>query len=278
MKWNIVTDSSCDLFDLEVPNDIVNFSSVPFVINIGNKDFVDDISLNTKELITSMEMSDKAGHTSCPSPHTWYKQFKKADISIAITISSKLSGSYRSACVARNMIMDKYPDKKIAVIDSYSAGAEITLLVRKLSSFIEAGNDFDTVVDNLKQYMSQTHVVFALSSFNNLIKSGRMNKLSGFIANKLGFWGIGIGSEQGIIKVKKKVRGRKKAIDAILGDMKERGFCQGAVVISHCQNRKFAEILKIAIQDMWNKADVKIIPTRGLCSYYAEKGGLIVGF
>jgi len=278
MKWNIVTDSSCDLFDLEVPNESVSFSSVPFVINVGNKDFLDDSSLNTKELIDSMEMSDKAGHTSCPSPHTWYKQFKKADISIAITISGKLSGSYRSACVARNMIMDKYPDKRIAVIDSYSAGAEITLLVRKLCSFIVSEDDFDTVVDALKQYMNHTHVVFALSSFNNLIKSGRMNKLSGFIANKLGFWGIGIGSEQGTIKIKKKVRGSKKALEVILNDMKERGFSQGMVVISHCHNRKFAENLKNAIQEIWYNADVTIMPTRGLCSYYAEKGGLIVGF
>lgn len=278
MKWNIVTDSSCDLFDLEVPNESVSFSSVPFVINVGNKDFLDDSSLNTKELIDSMEMSDKAGHTSCPSPHTWYKQFKKADISIAITISGKLSGSYRSACVARNMIMDKYPDKRIAVIDSYSAGAEITLLVRKLCSFIVSEDDFDTVVDALKQYMNHTHVVFALSSFNNLIKSGRMNKLSGFIANKLGFWGIGIGSEQGTIKIKKKVRGSKKALEVILNDMKERGFSQGMVVISHCHNRKFAENLKTAIQEIWHNADVTIMPTRGLCSYYAEKGGLIVGF
>lgn len=278
MKWNIVTDSSCDLFDLEVPNESVSFSSVPFVINVGNKDFLDDSSLNTKELIDSMEMSDKAGHTSCPSPHTWYKQFKKADISIAITISGKLSGSYRSACVARNMIMDKYPDKRIVVIDSYSAGAEITLLVRKLCSFIVSEDDFDTVVDALKQYMNHTHVVFALSSFNNLIKSGRMNKLSGFIANKLGFWGIGIGSEQGTIKIKKKVRGSKKALEVILNDMKERGFSQGMVVISHCHNRKFAENLKNAIQEIWYNADVTIMPTRGLCSYYAEKGGLIVGF
>lgn len=278
MKWNIVTDSSCDLFDLEVPNDKINFSSVPFIINVGNKDFVDDISLDSNELITALEMSDKAGHTSCPSPHTWYKQFKKADISIAITISSKLSGSYRSACVARNMILDKYPDKKIAVIDSYSAGAELILIVRKLCCLIESENNFDTVVDNIKKYMSRTHVVFALSSFDNLMKSGRMSKLSGFIADKLGFWGIGIGSEQGTIKIKKKVRGNKKALDAILSDMKERGFCQGAVVISHCHNRKFAESLRVAIQDIWDKADVKIISTRGLCSYYAEKGGLIVGF
>lgn len=152
------------------------------------------------------------------------------------------------------------------------------LIVMKLRRLIEAGHDFDTVVDMVEHYMQHTHIVFALSSFNNLIKNGRISRFTGLIAGKLGFWGIGIGSEQGTILIKEKVRGSRKALNAILADIKERATNIETVVITHCQNAEFAERLKNAIQNIYHMVEVKIMPTRGLCSYYAEKGGLIIGF
>lgn len=266
------------MFDLETPNDEIIFSSIPFVISVDNRDFVDNTNLNVGEMVAAMEQCDEISHTSCPTPYAWYEQFEKPGYSIAITISSKLSGSYNSACTARNMVLEKYPDKKITIIDSHSTGPEMILILRKLCELIEAGYDFESVLEKLEQHMRHTHIVFALSSFNNLVKNGRMNKLTGFLAGKLGFWGIGIGSEQGTISIKGKARGSKKALDVILEDMKERGQEVKTVVISHCQNAEFAERLRTAIQNTWDKVEVKIIPTRGLCSYYAEKCGLIIGF
>ncbi|MCM1191877.1 MAG: DegV family protein [Butyrivibrio sp.] len=105
-----------------------------------------------------------------------------------------------------------------------------------------------------------------------------MNKIVGFIAGKLGFWGIGVGSEEGTIKIKQKVRGNGKAIEAIIEDMKERCVEQGAVIISHCQNLELAEKLKAAIRKIWPDVKVGILPARGLCSYYTERGGLIIGY
>lgn len=278
MKWNIITDSSCNLYGLDEHREKIRFASIPFIINIGNRDFVDDEKLNTAEMVTAMENCGEVSHTSCPTPYAWYEQFEKSEYSIAITISSKLSGSYNSACTARNMISEKYPDKKIAVIDSRSTGSEMVLIVMKLCRLISAGYDFDSVIEKTEQYMEHTHIVFALSSFNNLIKNGRMNRITGFLAGKLGFWGIGIGSDQGTIIIKEKVRGNKKALNAILKDIKERGTDIETVIISHCQNAGFSESLKNAIQDIRHTVEVKIMSTGGLCSYYAEKGGLIIGF
>lgn len=75
MKWNIITDSSCDLFDLETPNDEISFSSIPFVISVGNRDFVDNADLNVGEMVAAMEQCDEISHTSCPAPYAWYEQF-----------------------------------------------------------------------------------------------------------------------------------------------------------------------------------------------------------
>lgn len=278
MKWNIIADSSCDMFELEQTHENIRFATVPFTISVGDENYVDDEKLDTDELVGAMEACAHASHTACPSPNAWYEQFEQEGDIFAITISSNLSGSYNSACAARDMILEEHPERKIHVIDSHSSGAELILLVRKLCELMESGCDFDSIVEKIERYSRSTHVVFALSSFNNLVKNGRMNKLVGFVANKLGFWGIGIGSEQGTIEIKGKVRGAKKALDVILADMKERGYACSEVVISHCCNAEFAETLKNAIQDVWNKAEVTIVRTRGLCSYYAEKGGLIVGY
>ena len=278
MKWNIIADSSCDMFDNQLQDDSVRFCTIPFYINVGNVEFVDDEHLDTGELVAAMELCEDASQTSCPSPYTWFEQFEKAENSIAVTISGNLSGSYNSAKVAQQMIAEKYPEKNVAIIDSCSAGPELILIIENIYQLIHAGMEFDDVVATTRRMQQHTHVTFALCSFHNLIKNGRMNKYAGLLAGKLGFWGIGIGSKQGTIEIKQKIRGSKKALDAIIDDMKERGYNCGKVVISHCRNAEFAESVKSAIQSVWDKAEVKIVHARGLCSYYAEKGGLIIGF
>lgn len=278
MKWNIVADSSIDLFELETAFENIEFTTVPFSIGVGEKEYMDDSSLDIGELMSAMKECKIASCTACPSTGAWYEHFRKEGNVIAITITSNLSGSYNSACVAKNMVLEEQPDKKIVVIDSLSTGPEMVLILRKICGLITANKDFETIIKETQEHMKNTHVTFALSSFDNLVKNGRMNKVTGFIANKLGFLGIGIASERGTIEVKGVSRGRRKAIEAILNDMRLRGTYIKDVVISHCQNIEFAEQVKTAILTVWNDADVTIIPTRGLCSYYAEQGGLLIGF
>jgi len=278
MKWNIVADSSCDLFELEKQYENIRFSSVPFVISIGTSDFVDNEKLDIDQMVAVMENSTSSSYTSCPTPYDWYKQFENSEKTIAVTISSKLSGSYNSAKAAMDMILDKYPEKKIALIDSKSTGPELVLIIRKICEFIETGNDYEHVVRKAVEFADHTHIVFALSSFNHLINNGRISRIVGFIAGKLHLWGIGIGDEEGSICIRNKVRGRRMVIDAIIADMKERGSELSEVVISHCQNVELAETLKTSIQNLWHNISVKVIQSRGLCSYYAERGGLIVAY
>lgn len=278
MKWNIVSDSSIDLFNMEFNYDNIRFSTVPFAIDVGETEYLDDENLDVCELITAMKNCDSASRTACPSIGSWCEKFNEDGNTIAITITSGLSGSYNSACAARNMILEDYPDKKIAIIDSLSVGPEMVLILRKICDLIAQNKDFDYVVKETLQYMKHTCVSFVLSSFDNLVKNGRMNKLTGFIANKLGLLGIGIASEKGTIEMQGIARGKNKAVDLILNDMKHRATQIKSVVISHCQNVEFAKRVKNEIQNVWSNADITILPTRGLCSYYAEQNGLIIGF
>ena len=277
MNWNIVTDSSCDLKEFAAGDERVAFSSVPFVIRAGDMEFIDDEQLDTAAMVEALGQSKEAGRTSCPSPETWLERFRRAGSVIAVTISGNLSGSYNSACLARDMLLEQEPDRKIAVIDSKSAGPELAMIVRKLYGMIDEKLNFEEVVERLNRFADQTQTIFALTSFDNLVKNGRVSRIAGFVAGKLGMCGIGVAND-GRIDVKSKVRGTQKALQAIIEDMKANAFTRGPVLISHCLNEELALRLKSLIRATWSDSQVDVMPTRGLCSFYAEKGGLIVAY
>lgn len=278
MSWSIITDSSCDYVAEKTQSENISIAKVPFIISIGEKDYVDDEKLNVAEMIDDMEAFPEASHTSCPSPGSWYELFEKSDNAIAITISSSLSGSYNSAMTAKEMILEDYPDKQIFVLDSKSAGSALAMYVEKASSLIKANDDFDFVVSELIKYREKSNTAFALASFGNLVKNGRMSKLAGFIAGKLGIWGLGVASNEGTIVLKAKMRGLQNVVSGFINDMKENGFNGGDVTISHCQNSELAERLNNDIKAIWSNVQVKILAVGGLCSYYAERRGLIVAY
>lgn len=276
MKWNIVTDSACDL--LPAARGEIGFSSVPFVISIGDTDYVDEPGLDVLAMLEHMERSHEPSRSACPSPGAWAEEFVKADNTIAVTISGNLSGSLNSAVTAREMVLAQHPEKNIAVLDSRSTGPEIVMCVERLFEQIASGLSFEQVEANARQHLEDIRCVFILCSFINLVKNGRMTKMSGFLAHTLGMRGIGVASEEGKIAIKGKTRGAARALEMLLDDMRQRGYSGGAVFISHCQNLSLAETLRSRIVELWRDAQVSILPTRGLDSYYAERGGLIVAY
>lgn len=278
MKWHIITDSSSDLNDFYLLQNNIRFSTVPFAFNIGEKTVIDEAGLDTDKLLTEISKTDKKVTTACPSPQDWCEQMSEEGNYILITISGALSGSFNSANLAKTIINEKYPERKIEVINSCSTGPQIVLLVEYICSIINQQTTFDEVVKGAKRFLNESKISFALSSFDNLVNAGRMPNVVGKIAMLLGIWGVGYATDEGTIQIKKKIRGEKGAIKTLIEDIKERIKNPSRVIISHCHNLKFAEKLKTKIKETWDNAQVKIMKTRGLCSYYAERGGVIVGF
>lgn len=277
MTWRIVADSSCDL-PLNALEGIATYSKVPFYIHIKGTEYIDNEDLALGAMLDAMELSDEVCRTSCPSPGTWYKEFEQADNIIAITISKELSGSYNAAMAAKEMIKGEHPEKNVYVLNSRSAGSALSMLAQKANDLINEGLDFDKVVQELNTYSYSLHTIFGLLSFNNLIKNGRMSKLVGFIATKLNMTGVGVASPEGEIVVKGKARGTAKLVRAFIDDMTENTYHGGPVTISHSQNPVLAQSLADAIQQNWSNANIQILELRGLCSFYAERGGLIMAY
>lgn len=277
MKWRIISDSSCDIFDLDQRSEDLYFSTVPFVITVDDKDYVDNETLDVRELVKAMASSKKS-FTSCPSPAEWIREFGDEGDVFAVTISANLSGSYNSACTAREMILEQDPERNIEILNSRGTGPSLNMIIYKLCELIDKGLGFEEVRTEIHRFMEDHKLIFALSSYHNLVNNGRMPKIAGIVLGHLGLWGVGIASEEGTIKMKKIAKGGRKTLQVIMGDLKERAADKGCVVISHCENEEFANSLKKAVQNAYSGMEVRIMKTRGLCSYYAEKGGIIVGF
>ena len=136
---------------------------------------------------------------------------------------------------------------------------------------------FEEIKEETKRYCEHTHLLFSLESLTNLARNGRVNPAVAKIAGVLGIRVVGAATE-GVLDPLHKCRGEAKAMNTIYKEMKQRGYSGGKVGISHCYNTDAANFLKEKILADFPDAKVFIEPTTALCSFYAERGGLIIGF
>ena len=279
--WNLIADSSCDLFDFEDKENEISFKTIPFKISFPEEELVDDEKLDIGHVVDLIDSSKEAGKTACPSPGEWLRYFEEQGHALAFTISQNLSGSYNAAVAGKHMLEEKLAEKKVEIIDSWGTGPTTIIIIHKVMEWIKAGYDFDKIVEMAKDQAKHTHTVFALCSYNNLIKNGRVAPIVGFFAKTLKLWGVGTDDGEGRIKLKNSARGNAKVISSIIADIRERRNRQdNEIVISHVDNLDLATQLKNSLIKEFGIAPerVSIYKTRGLDCFYAERHGIIVGF
>lgn len=286
MSWAIVADSSCNLRSWKPQAPDTTFVSVPLTIHVGGEEFIDDANLDVAELNRAVAQESQASSSSCPSVGVWAEEFRRADNVVAITISANLSGSYEAANTARTMVLDEFmrdhagimTGKNIFILNSRATGGKMELIVELLDRYLTTNPSFDDVVAYLEKLDAASTVVFSLSSFDNLVKNGRVPRLAGSIASKLNIRMLGTASAEGTIKIVGPTRGEKKMYRKTIEVMASDGYHGGLVYIDHVDNEKSANELKALIEAQWPQAEVHILPCGGLCSYYAEESGLIIGY
>lgn len=274
MKVRIVADSSADLQTTEDKSIV----SVPLKIMTDNAEYIDDEMLDVKSMTEDLAEYRGRSGSACPGVGEWMDAFGDADWVFGITITSNLSGCYNSAMVAKETYESEHPERKVYIIDSLSTGPEMKIIVEKLQALIAEGKAFEEICEAIEQYRKRTFLVFCLKSLTNLANNGRVSLAVAKIAGILGIHVVGRASEEGTLEQKDKARGEKKAILSLVKNMKELGYRGGKVIIDHCFNEEAALQLKSLIRKEYQSADVRIGTTKGLCSFYAERGGLLVGF
>lgn len=274
MSYKIIADSSADLLELEG----IDFQSVPLKISTDEKEYVDDASLDVGGMIADLQKYKGASKSSCPNMAEWKESFGDVENVFCVTITSNLSGSYNAAETAMQDYLSEHPDRNGYVIDTLSVGPEAVLIIEKLKEFISSGMHFSEIKEKIIEYKKNTHLIFCLDSLRNLANNGRVSHAVAKIAGILGIRIVGKASNEGTLEITDKARGADKALAAIIKNMSSTGFAGGVVRIHHCQNLASAETLGRMIKEKFKGAIIKIQETRALCSFYAESGGLLVGY
>lgn len=286
MSWCIAADSSCNLRSFEPSAPQVSYRLAPLKINVGGTEYADDENLDVDALLDLMADEKTASSSACPSAGEWAEIFRAFDNVIAITISENLSGSYEAACTARNIVMDDHmrehagviSEKNIHVLNSRAAGGKLEVIVRLLDRYLTENPSFEDAVAYAERLEASSQVLFSLSRYENLTKNGRMPRIVGAVATKFNIRILGTASPEGTIKIVGPTRGEKRMYRKVLDTMEADGYRGGMAYIDHVRNPAGAGSLRDAIVERWPGAEVEIIACGGLCSYYAEETGLIIGY
>ena len=270
----IVVDSSASLYKL----DGVDFAAVPLKIVTDEREYLDDGTLDAVEMATTLRTYKGKTSTSCPNIGDWLEAYEGADEIYAITITGTLSGSCNAAQLAAEEYQAEHPGAQVFVLDSLSAGPELVLLAEHIRALIEEGRDFDEVCEEMLRYRHHTHLLFSLESLANLARNGRVKPAVAAVARMLGIRVIGQASDAGDLEVLCKTRGEHGALERMVLEMKAHGLTNGRVHIDHCCNAAAAERLKHMVHAVFPEAKVEVGSCGALCSYYAEYGGLMVGY
>ena len=275
MKFKIVTDSSADIKTLSG----VPFDSVPLKIITSEREYIDDSSLDVCEMLSDLKKYSGRSHTSCPSSGEYLEAFGDAENIFCITITSNLSGSCNAANVAAKAYLADHPERNVWVIDSLSTGPECALVIERIRDLILSGLDFDTIKERVADYnLNHTRLIFALESMRNLANNGRVSPIVAKMAGLLGIRAIGRASDVGTLEMICKSRGPQNTAKDIFSNMKGDGYKGGRVKIHHADNLPATELLVSVIREEYPDAKIDVGMAGGLCSFYAEWGGLLVGF
>ncbi|SES74460.1 DegV family protein [Anaerobranca gottschalkii] len=250
MAIKLVVDSTADL-----SQDIIekyDITVVPLNVHFGDEVFKDGVDLNTESFFAKLQNSEVMPRTSQPSPGDFYKVYTsllaEGHSIISIHISSKLSGTYQSAVIAKNML----EDADITIIDSKSASLGLGLIAYQGAKLIKEGKGVKEIQEILNKIIEDQLICFGVDTLEFLQKNGRIGKASALIGTLLNVKPILTLNSEGIVAPLGKVRGKNKVIPYLVEKIKEK-FNDDLVnvAIAHALTpEQKDELLAYAIQEL----------------------------
>lgn len=276
MRVKIVGDSCCDLSAKDLEKEY--FVSVPLTLTVGNTEVIDDSSFNQEKYLKLVDACPECAKSACPSPEAFMQGFEGADYVYVVTLSSKLSGSYNSAVLARQIYLEDHENVRIHVFDSKSAAAAQHLICEKLEECMLAEMDFDTTVKTVNQYISEMRTIFVLDDLETMRKNGRMSKVKAIAANVLNIKPVLYGVE-GEIHQLDQARGMNKALNKLLFHIEKEEYDNTRkVAITQCASTERCKNVRKIMMEKFGFKDVEILSAGGVSSTYESRGGVIVSF
>jgi DegV family protein with EDD domain len=271
-KIKIITDSTADLskeiidkYDIEV---------IPLLVNFGEKSYKDGVDINTSELLRKMESSDEFPGTAQITPQRFIEYYKKyldeGYKIISLHLSSKMSGTYQSACLAREILE---ADEAIEIIDSQNVTSGLGLLVIKAARLKEEGFTLDEISKEVKRTIPHIKSGLVFEELTNLVKGGRLSKTAGVVGNILGIRPI-LTVKDGEMAILDKVRGNKKAIRYVMDYIEEIGIKKDEpCILLHIEN----EEIRIALEQHLKEKELQFIECEVGCVVGVHSGNRACG-
>ncbi|MEG1608516.1 MAG: DegV family protein [Clostridia bacterium] len=279
MKYAIISDSACDLKNDYLKNKDIYFESIPFFVNVLDKEFEDTDNAPIDEMLTAFSATKELCVSACPSPQKFYEACLHSDYSFIITITSKLSGSFNSACLAKTMAEQE--GKKVFAIDSKATCGVQVQIIDKLVQLIESGISYEEICKQIAAFVERRNLVFVLKNFDNLIRNGRMKNFIAKIITALKITPLCVKSPEGEISMKDKIIGEKRLVPKVVDiiNKSSENIAEIEVIISHCRADEQAnEIKQMLLATNPNIKNIRIIPTQLLASFYALPQGIIISY
>lgn len=250
-KIKIITDSTSDL-----PKEIVrnhDIEVLPLLVNFGEETYTDGVDINTQTLIEKMESSEEFPITAQVNPQRFLECYKgyldEGYKIVSIHLSSKMSGTYQSACIAKDMLETDC----IKVIDSLNVTSGLGLLVLKAARLKEEGLNIEEIEKEIIKAIPHVKSVLAFEYLDNLVKGGRLSKTAGIIGNVLGIKPI-LAVDNGEMVVIDKVRGSKRAIRYILDYLDKVGVKEDEpAILLHIANKDVLANLRENLNEKGNQ-------------------------
>jgi len=279
MKCKIIADSSCDLSRELIEK--MSVELVPLTLQLRDRIFVDDSNLDLEAYLKEMKACPTPPKTACPSPAAFMEAFTtETKVVFVVTLSSKLSGTYNAARLAREMFLEEHKDYFIHVFDSLSAASAESLIAMRIFELAQVEENPDELVKKVEEYIHTLKTIFLLDNVNHLAKNGRLNPVIAKIASVLSIKLILGADGKGEIKLVTESFGYDRAFKKLLASIGQQNISlEGrTIVIAHClapgRALRFSDEVKAA----YKFKDVVVVRMGGLSSTYADEGGLVIAF
>lgn len=273
---HIVTDSSAD-----IPTSLIehyHIHVVPLTLRINKREYEEGVDITPLEYYRLMFASQDLPKTSQPTPAHFaemFKQFIGKGHTLCYTVSSKLSGSYQSACLGQQLS----GNDQVTVFDTLAGSIGHGLQVLKAAEMAKNGIRLDKITGSLSAYRQEMKFLILLDTLENIVKGGRLSRFQGSLAKLLNIKVI-LHNVEGNAEILEKIRGHQHSLQRLLELLGERcaDFSDRTIGITHVDNAKDASFLASEIQKRYHPKDIIINEMGSVIATYAGKAGLIVAF
>lgn len=276
----IFADSASDLPKLFFETNQVELA--PLRVHIDDKEYEDINDINSTEVYAEIR-NGKQPKTSQTSPEHFLRIFedlaKSGEPGIYIAFSSELSGTYSTAVMMKEQLMETYPEMKLTIIDSKCASLGYGLLVKEAVRLRDEGLSHTEIEEKIRYNAKHMEHLFTVDDLDYMARGGRVSKASAFIGGLLNIKPV-LHVEEGKLVPIEKIRGTKKVMKRIVELVEERGGnLEGQVIaISHADVLDRAQELKEMILEKMQPTDVEIHMIGSTIGAHTGPGAISVFF